>query len=455
MPFYIGCAIYIEKGETMISNSVKVSVVVPCYNVESYIEEALESILKQSFQSYEIIAIDDGSTDNTLKILNEFKKKHTDLKLRVYSDMNHGVGYQRNRGIKYAIGEYIYFMDSDDILNEKCLEILYNKAQKEKLDILYFEADSFYETPELQKKFPHYETAYHRNGKYNDIYTGRELFIKFEDEVDVMVSVCIQFINRKFLLENKVSFPEIAVLEDNLFYFRGLMCAQRTGCISDRLYYRRVRESSIMTTPRNAERFVAYWNIIEELAFNLGNTEEDELLQKAIWKRIRAMFRNVYREYKKISQKQLKEIYEKDTGKIKFLINLSEYANVNENQRKKVLDKQEIIQIDKKQLQEREKKLLNKLEEGKQQDKRNYKKIEQLEKDISESTKRIEKKKEKIKILKGQLKKEKEENEKLQIKMEKEIKMRKDIENELEAWKKRKIIRFIRKIDELRGKTNS
>lgn len=428
----------------MISNSVKVSIVVPCYNVERYVEEALESILKQNFQSYEIIAIDDGSTDGTLKILNEFKRKHTDLNLRVYSDMNHGVGYQRNRGIKYAIGEYIYFMDSDDILNEKCLETLYNKAQEEKLDILYFEADSFYETPELQKKFPHYKTAYHRNGKYKDIYTGRELFIKFEDETDVMVSVCLQFISRKFLLENKVVFPEIKALEDNIFYFRGLMCAQRTECISDRLYFRRVRENSIMTTPRNRERFVAYWNIIEEMSFNLGSTEGDELLQKAIWKRIRAMFRNIYREYKKISKEELKEIYEKDTGKIKFLISLSEYANVNEKQRKKVLDKQKIIQADKRKLQEAEKKLLDKLEKSKQQEEKDCKKIKQLEKDTYQFI-------EKIETLKEQLKEEKEENEKLQIKIEKEINIRRNIQNELEALKSRKIIRLIRKIDNLKG----
>ena len=100
-----------------------ISVIMPCYNTEQYVEETLKSVLNQSFKDYEIICLNDGSTDGTLEILKRYQQSYPNI--RVISSENHGVAYQRNTGVQCAQGKYIYYMDSDDLLKENCLETLY------------------------------------------------------------------------------------------------------------------------------------------------------------------------------------------------------------------------------------------------------------------------------------------------------------------------------------------
>ena len=126
-----------------------ISVIMPCYNTEQYVEETLKSVLNQSFKDYEIICLNDGSTDGTLEILKRYQQSYPNI--RVISSENHGVAYQRNTGVQCAQGKYIYYMDSDDLLKENCLETLYQYAEADNLDVVYFEADSFYETKEIEE----------------------------------------------------------------------------------------------------------------------------------------------------------------------------------------------------------------------------------------------------------------------------------------------------------------
>ena len=103
----------------------KISVIIPCYNVEKCLEECLDSVLKQTFNDFEVICVEDCSTDNTLDILQKYKNK---LSIHVvHNDANKGQAESRNIGLKLAKGDYIYFLDSDDIITPNCLEILYNK----------------------------------------------------------------------------------------------------------------------------------------------------------------------------------------------------------------------------------------------------------------------------------------------------------------------------------------
>ena len=100
---------------------VEISVLIPSHNVEKYIRECLDSIVNQTFKEMEIICIDDGSTDSTLDILNEYALK--DSRIRVYENKeNKGVGYTRNYLLSLAKGKYIYFMDSDDYLELDAFE---------------------------------------------------------------------------------------------------------------------------------------------------------------------------------------------------------------------------------------------------------------------------------------------------------------------------------------------
>src|SRR5690625_806428 len=120
---------------------IKASVIIPVYNTEKYIGEALRSIIHQDLEDIEIIVINDGSTDDSLKIIQTVAEK--DARIRIFSQENKGLSESRNHGIETAGGEFIYFMDSDDILAPGTLSHCYRKCKEEKLDFIFFDAITF------------------------------------------------------------------------------------------------------------------------------------------------------------------------------------------------------------------------------------------------------------------------------------------------------------------------
>ena len=107
---------------------IKISVIIPVYNVEKYLRECLDSLINQSFKDFEVICIDDGSTDKSYKILEEYSQK--DSRIKVLKQEHNGAGAARNLGIEIAKGKYIQFLDSDDYFEPNMLEELYNTAEK-------------------------------------------------------------------------------------------------------------------------------------------------------------------------------------------------------------------------------------------------------------------------------------------------------------------------------------
>lgn len=127
----------------------KVSVIVPFYNVEKYIEKCLNSLVNQTLEEIEIILVNDGSTDNSYKIANKFQEKYAD-KIKCYEKSNGGLGDARNFGINYATGEYIAFLDSDDYVEPTMYEEMYEKAKQEEADMV--ECDFWWEYPDKKKE---------------------------------------------------------------------------------------------------------------------------------------------------------------------------------------------------------------------------------------------------------------------------------------------------------------
>lgn len=113
----------------------KVSIIVPIFNVENYIEKCLQKLLNQTLEDIEIILVDDGATDNCPQICDEYAKR--DSRVKVIHKKNAGLGFARNSGIENATGDFIAFVDSDDYVEETMFEIMYKKAQKENSDIVY------------------------------------------------------------------------------------------------------------------------------------------------------------------------------------------------------------------------------------------------------------------------------------------------------------------------------
>ena len=116
--------------------SVKISVIVPVYNVEKYLEKCVESILNQSLKDIEIILVDDGSPDNCPQICDEYATK--DSRVKVCHKQNGGLSSARNEGLKHVSGEYYMFVDSDDWLDSETCEVTYNYAKQNDADCLMF-----------------------------------------------------------------------------------------------------------------------------------------------------------------------------------------------------------------------------------------------------------------------------------------------------------------------------
>lgn len=222
--------------------SVKVSIIIPVYNVEDYLQECLDSICGQTLRDIEIICINDGSTDDSLRILEEFAAE--DKRIIIVSQRNKGLSGARNTGVLFATGEYIYFIDSDDYIDKTALEYLYKEAKKDALDILYFDGISFSESQNLKTKYPGEDCCY-REKEYSDIYTGADLYVAMRRDGVFRPMVWLQFISKAFYENKHLAFREGIIHEDVLFSYISVLKAQRVSHRRKVFYHYRRREGTI------------------------------------------------------------------------------------------------------------------------------------------------------------------------------------------------------------------
>ena len=130
-------------------SEIGVSIVIPVYNVEKYLEQCLDSVLMQNVDNIEVVCVNDGSTDSSGEILERYKK--IDSRIKVINQKNEGMSGARNTGINHASYEYILFLDSDDMLCENALINVTESLSKTKVDVLFYDAMCIYETKELER----------------------------------------------------------------------------------------------------------------------------------------------------------------------------------------------------------------------------------------------------------------------------------------------------------------
>jgi len=229
----------------------KVSVIVPVYNVESYLNECLDSILNQTLRDIEIICVNDGSTDSSLRVLEEYRRK--DARVKVISQWNGGLSCARNTGLRAARGEYVYFIDSDDYIETNALEYLYQEARKDQLDILFFDGESFFEPPELKKEFPGDDCCY-RPCEFYGVLSGVEMYEKMREKGVFRPMVWLQLLRRQYLLDEKLTFREGILHEDILFTTCGTLQAKRVGHRNIALYHYRRRANAITSSQITFDR---------------------------------------------------------------------------------------------------------------------------------------------------------------------------------------------------------
>lgn len=244
-------------------NRIKISVIIPIFNVEKYINDCLLSVLNQTLNEIEIICINDGTLDNSMQTVNKYAAY--DSRIKIINKKNGGLSSARNAGIEKAKGEYILFLDSDDWIVPETLEEIYYIANEYDLDNIYFNADSFFETDEISKREEGYSTYYKRNASYEGIYTGVDLCVNMMRNGDFRPSACIQMPKRKMLIENGIKFYEGIIHEDNLFTIQSLLNEKRVMFTGKSYYKRRMHYNSIVTTVKGVKNAIGYYICIREV----------------------------------------------------------------------------------------------------------------------------------------------------------------------------------------------
>ncbi len=239
-------------------NQALVSIIIPVYNVENYLRECIDSAVNQTYQNLEIILVDDGSTDSSGKICDEYLEK--DERVTVVHQKNGGLSRARNRGLEESTGKYIYFLDSDDYISTDAIEKLYRIINTEKTDFVFFDAISF----EDSSKGFNIEQRYKRNNSYNSD-NGINILSAMQKNNEYHSAVYLMFFDRTFLESNNFKFVPDILYEDLVFTYQAYCKAKKVVQCCEALYYRRYRPNSIMTSSKNYKHFSSIVQVYKEI----------------------------------------------------------------------------------------------------------------------------------------------------------------------------------------------
>jgi glycosyltransferase involved in cell wall biosynthesis len=224
----------------------KISVIIPVYNVEKYLVKCIDSVLSQTFTDFECILIDDGSPDNCGKICDEYAKK--DRRTKVIHQENSGVSSARNAGLDIAQGEWITFIDSDDWVDENYLELMYNNAVNNNIDLSICGMCSIGENGKLIEKSKQFPIMF-----FDKISAKKTLFC-FEYFTTATVS---KLVNRKYVYENNIRFDtEIKICEDGLFWFEIIDKVDRVLYDSTPCYNYMRNENSALNSIKAVDNYM-------------------------------------------------------------------------------------------------------------------------------------------------------------------------------------------------------
>lgn len=288
-------------------NRPKVSVIVPVFNCEKYLTECLESLTTQNEKSIEIICVNDGSTDGSLKILERFCS--LDNRITLISTANQGLSVTRNLGLKYARGKYVRFLDSDDKIGPGSIERLFEFAEDNGLDLLAFGAAVFYENEQLKEKFSSSADYYRCSKDLSKATSGQQLFAALNSICEYRANAGLLFIRRDFLKRSGIEFIPGILHEDEAFGFECLLKATRAARINEIHYLRRIRPDSIMTKAKSFKNLYGYLRVYMEQAFIVGKIKfENKNAERAALQVMNNMGRACISTWHRIPNEEKKKI---------------------------------------------------------------------------------------------------------------------------------------------------
>ena len=233
----------------------------PVYNTEKYLKEAIDSVLNQSFKDFELICINDGSTDNSPEILENYRKK--DKRIKIINQKNKGLGAARNKGLKNSNGEFIFFIDSDDYIAENALENLYKNAILNDSDMVLYKMARFngdniwYNAPifdfdEINPKIDFSNYTFN----YKEIKSH---------VLNKSFSACIKLYKKEFLDKyDDFYFDTGLIFEDVPFHVKVMLRSKKISYVPEYLYYYRQNPNSIINTNKNREDIYKIIDIVKE-----------------------------------------------------------------------------------------------------------------------------------------------------------------------------------------------
>lgn len=286
--------------------SLKLSIIVPAYNVEKYLEKCLSSLCGLKIEN-EIIVVNDGSRDNTLYIARKFKENHIRENIRIISQENLGLSEARNTGLKLARGEYVSFIDSDDFVDTGAYERFINNAIADNVDIGIGRYKKIVENDgnlicvtEIQD----YEKGEIRTGREYLEYMYRNYLYGSEVWDDVF--------KREFLLENEIFFKKGRIHEDEIFTMETMLKSQKVRFYGIYYYNYLQRSESIMSTKslRNYENMEQNIKEMYDFMLNEKDGKTRRILEEEISRLYKIIIRHTEKEYKKESRR-FKENYKK------------------------------------------------------------------------------------------------------------------------------------------------
>ena len=229
----------------------KISIIIPCYNVEKYLRECLDSVVNQTLKDIEIICVNDGSTDGTQKILEEYSKK--DDRIALINKPNGGLSSARNAGMEKVHGEYLAFLDSDDWVDLNFYEKLYNAAKLENADSAIGKINIYSE----------YDKQISQSKQISYIKHSVIRHVKDKRHVIYSCSVWGKIYKTSVVKNNKLRFVEGIYMEDVPFTFAVAIIANKYVIVPDTAIYYREHERSIMANVRNTKELFDIFKCID------------------------------------------------------------------------------------------------------------------------------------------------------------------------------------------------
>lgn len=281
----------------------KISIIIPVFNKENYLDECLISATGQTLEDIEIICVNDGSTDDSLKILEKYSEN--DSRIKILKQDNQGPGAARNEGLKIAGGEYVFFLDADDWIETDTLEKLYANAKENDSQLVLFNAIEHLPENKFRKRI-----------YYSDDIRGT---FNFHQKKDIVMNnfliVCTKLHKNEFIRENHISFSDRGLFEDVFFHIKSMVRAQRVSYVNEIFYnYRRTETNTRQSNSVQNKKSHEFLHVLDEIKIFLNQEQIYDQLEE---------------NYVNFKLTELKNLFENNEDKKEFFHLLKEDFNKN------------------------------------------------------------------------------------------------------------------------------